>query len=270
MMGVTRQRYLELAQMFNRPLAREYVAANLLVAGQLLTSRNVSQALRQITTINPNVELYVLDAQGRILNASASTGRRLVQDHIDIRPIEQFLAGGAGFPLLDVDPTGLWSRNVFSAARLFISGTPARYLYVVLNRREDGPITERLQADYKLGDDAGVILITMFPRPSCHCCKDHPQGCARVSGMSQNQRPRARALRGETRRARAQLDFCTLGVPVGRPHVALRRCGNYGFGLRSAPVACPLMATGGAPRECERDGRAVPGQARPYEGLSLL
>lgn len=160
MMGVAHQRYhLQLAQTFNRPLAQEYVAGNLLVAGQPLTSRNVQQALRRITAINPNVDLYVLDGQGRILDSSTSTARRLVQDRVDIRPIDQFLAGRASFPLLDADPSGLRSRDVFSAARLSISGTPARYLYVVLNRREDGRIAERLQTDYDLGQDAGVILV---------------------------------------------------------------------------------------------------------------
>lgn len=161
MMGVAHERYhLELAQTFNRPLAQEYVAANLLVVEQPLTPRNVSQALHKITAINPNVDLYVLDGRGRILAASTSTGRRVVQDRIDIRPIEQFLAGRVSFPLLDVDPTRLRTRDVFSAARLTISGSPARYLYVVLNRREeDGRVAARLQADYNLGQDAGVILV---------------------------------------------------------------------------------------------------------------
>ena len=160
MMGVAHQRYhLELAQTFNRTLAEEYVAANLLIAGQPLTARNVPQALRQVTEINPNVALYVLDGRGRILNASTSSGRRLVQDHVDIHPIEQFLSGRPSFPLLDVDPMGLGSRDVFSAARLSISGTPARYLYVVLNRQGNGLAAERLEADYNLGQDAGVILV---------------------------------------------------------------------------------------------------------------
>ena len=160
MMGVAHERYhLELAQTFNRSLAQEYVAANLLVE-QPLTARTVSQALHQITAINPNVDLYVLDAQGRILDASTATGRRVAEDRVDVRPIEQFLTGRVRFPLLDVDPAKLRGRDVFSAARLTIPGSPARYLYVILNRREeDGRVAAQLQADYNLRQDAGVILV---------------------------------------------------------------------------------------------------------------
>ena len=56
MMDVAHERYhLEFDQMINRRLAQNYVADNLLVVEPPLTVPKLAEALRRITTINPNV-----------------------------------------------------------------------------------------------------------------------------------------------------------------------------------------------------------------------
>ena len=158
MMSVEHRRYhLEFDQMINSGLAREYVAANLLVAQPPLTLRNLPVALHRITTINPNVDAYVLDSRGKILTASTSAGR-VVLTQVDVQPVERFLAGHAVFPLLGADPAGAHRRDVFSAAQLSISGSPAAYLYLILDRRDGGAVAERLQTTYDLNEDASIVV----------------------------------------------------------------------------------------------------------------
>ena len=161
MMDVAHERYhLEFDQIINRGLAQKYVADSLLVAEPPLTARKLTEALRRITAINPNVNAYVLDGRGLILAASTAAGEReVVRTRVDIEPISRFLSGRATFPLLDSVPTSARSRGVFSAAPLSIPGSSAAYLYLVLNRQDDGPLAERLQTTYDLGEDAGIILV---------------------------------------------------------------------------------------------------------------
>lgn len=158
MMRVSHERYhLEYDQMVNRNLAQQYIADNLLVPEPPLTAGNLASALRRITHINPNVDVYVLDARGDIVGASATAGR-IVRTRVDLEPISRFLSGGFGYPLLDDDPTDPRHRDAFSAARLAIPGSTAAYLYVVLNRHEEGPGAGRLKTTYAIGEDAGVVL----------------------------------------------------------------------------------------------------------------
>ena len=159
MMSVAHQRYhLEFDQMVNRGLAQQYVTANLLVTAPQLTPRDIPEALRRITSINPNIDAYVLDGRGDILYAS-TVGKRAVLSRVDIEPIARFLSDNVKLPLLDFDPTSARSRDVFSVAPLSIPGSAAAYLYLVLDRRNDGALAQRLQTTYDLGEDAGVILI---------------------------------------------------------------------------------------------------------------
>ena len=157
-MHVSHERYhLESDQRVNRDLARQYVAAQLLLPESPAAKHPFADALRRISAINPNVDLYVLDEHGSILD-TATTVHPLVRAHVDLGPVAQFLNGRATFPLLGDDPTDAQHRDVFSAARLSVTGTAAAYLYIVLNRHEETAAAGRLKEIYSLSEDAGVVL----------------------------------------------------------------------------------------------------------------
>jgi two-component system OmpR family sensor kinase len=158
MMRVSHERYhLEFDQQVNQDLARHYVAADLLVLQSATGEHPFGSSLRRIIAINPNVDVYVLDAQGHVLDAAVGAGR-IVRTGVDVAPIERFLQGRGTFPLLGDDPTDSRDRDVFSVARLSIRDSAAAYLYVVLNRHEEVPAAARLKTLYAIGEDAGVVL----------------------------------------------------------------------------------------------------------------
>ena len=157
MMRVSHERYhLEFDQIVNRNLAQQYVDDKLLVSDPPLTAGKVTDALQRFAKINPNVDVYVLDAQGNI-RAGSVPAARIVRTRVGLEPISRFLSGRAAFPLLGDDPTDVRHRDAFSVARLSIPDDTAAYLYVVLNRRDDGP-TAGLKETYAIGEDGGVIL----------------------------------------------------------------------------------------------------------------
>jgi signal transduction histidine kinase len=81
--------------------------------------------------INPNIELYLLDKNGKIVAFNAPQGR-VKLDHVDIGPVEQFLSGKAQYPIMGTDPRSASGRQVFSAAPIKSGDQLIGYVYVVV------------------------------------------------------------------------------------------------------------------------------------------
>lgn len=157
-MRVSHEAYhLEFDQTVNRDLAQQYVAANLLVREPPLSAHNFANSLGRITAINPSIDVYVLDARGEILAASVSSGA-IARKRVALEPIARFLDGGKEFPVLGDDPADTRHPEVFSVAPLSIPNCAAAYLYIVLNRHDQGSVAGRLKTTYAIGEGAGVIL----------------------------------------------------------------------------------------------------------------
>lgn len=160
-MGVSHETYhSEFEQTAKRDLARQYVDANLLIREPPLTAHNFANALRHITEINPGNDLYVLDADGRILASSIDT-RASTRRRIALAPIREFLADQPEFPLWGEDPARAGRREVFSAARLSIPGCPAAYLYIVLHGEQHSSAAGGLKTLYAIREGVGVVLVAI-------------------------------------------------------------------------------------------------------------
>ena len=104
--------------------------------------REARQALlSMLMVVNPGIQVYVLDADGRVEAYIGEPGM-VQQQQVDLRPIRAFL-GGAALPLRGTDPMGSAEPRIFSAAMFAPRAGDARppgYLYVVL----DGQARERV------------------------------------------------------------------------------------------------------------------------------
>jgi signal transduction histidine kinase len=90
--------------------------------------------LSMLMTVNPGVQVYVLDADGRV-NAYIGEPGMVRQDQVDLHAVRAFLAGGA-LPLRGTDPMGSGVPRIFSAAMFAPRDgdvRPPGYLYVVLD-----------------------------------------------------------------------------------------------------------------------------------------
>ena len=160
-MGVSHEAYhLEFDQTANQDLARQYVAANLLIREPPLTAHNFTNALRHITDINPQIDVYVLDANGEIL-ASSNGALSMVRHRVELKPLLQFLGGRPKFPLLGDDPADARRREVFSTAPLSIPGCPAAYLYIVLHREKHTAGGAGLKTLYAVREDLAMVIVAI-------------------------------------------------------------------------------------------------------------
>ncbi|AJG21905.1 sensor histidine kinase [Cupriavidus basilensis] len=100
----------------------------------------------QLMVVNPSVEVYLLDSQGRIQGHDAPAGH-LQRQQVDLKPVQRLLAGEP-LPILGDDPRSAGGRKVFSAAPLRVGGAePAGYIYVVLLGEAHDELAARASAN---------------------------------------------------------------------------------------------------------------------------
>ncbi|MDR3396789.1 MAG: HAMP domain-containing sensor histidine kinase [Pandoraea sp.] len=120
----------EVIQGLSRGLA-EHIAAN----AQLMDANGmkpdaVRRLFGQLMVVNPSVEVYLLDTQGRITGHAAPEGH-LRRMQVDLAPVHRLL-DGESLPIYGDDPRNADVRKVFSAAPLRVDGQEVGYVYVVL------------------------------------------------------------------------------------------------------------------------------------------
>ncbi|MEZ5667567.1 MAG: HAMP domain-containing sensor histidine kinase [Alphaproteobacteria bacterium] len=129
------------------------LAARILAEGWLPPAGDgnapVEMAFDRLMSVNAAIEIYRLDAAGRILAFSAPAGR-VVRDRVDLAPIAAFLDGSQAYPILGDDPRSADGRKVFSAAAIAGPAGPDGYLYVVLGGEAYQSIARMLEDDYVL------------------------------------------------------------------------------------------------------------------------
>jgi signal transduction histidine kinase len=135
------QTAIEASQRMNLGLADyivEHQAPGLIgIDGQPDRAR-MKELAHHVMMINPAVEVYLLDVNGRVLAHALEglQGLDPVGRVVDMAPVQRLLearrSGDMRLPILGSDPRNEGRTNIFSVARV-ASGAQMGYLYVVLN-----------------------------------------------------------------------------------------------------------------------------------------
>lgn len=149
----------EANQKLNRDLARYLVEANKLARGDEVNRRALAKLFANLMSVNPNIEIYLLDEDGTILTYSAAD-ERVKRRAVQLAPVREFLAGGSMFPLMGDDPRDPSRLKVFSAAPIPPQGTPEAYLYVVLSGEEYESIADMLAESRLLRTRLFAVLLS--------------------------------------------------------------------------------------------------------------
>ncbi len=131
---MTRHYQQEFVQVLNRDLAARLVTGRKLLRDGVLDAQALKDTFMHYMMVNPDIEIYLLDGDGRILSYSADPGQ-VKRERVDMGPLRRFLAGG-DFPLLGNDPRSYTRQKVFSVTRLNLHNGEPAYLYVVLRGQE--------------------------------------------------------------------------------------------------------------------------------------
>jgi len=145
----THRHFQEVNQRLNRSLAASLLSGKTLMEEGRLQAPDLQELIGILNQINPGVEVYLLDSQGRILGASVSP-EKIKRDHVSLRPIENLLGEREALPILGEDPRNIHHQKIFSAAPIAGKEGPQGYLYVVLRGEEFESAAKMLRGSYIL------------------------------------------------------------------------------------------------------------------------
>ncbi|MEW8474032.1 MAG: HAMP domain-containing sensor histidine kinase [Candidatus Thiodiazotropha endolucinida] len=158
--AATTERYLqEITQHFNRDLAARIVADRGLVIDGEMDDKALKKTFSVFMDINPSIEIYLLDKEGKILAFSTDPGK-VKRKRVDLLPIQAFMRG-EGFPLLGDDPRSHDRRKAFSVTPVPAGDMPAGYLYVVLRGEEYDNAEQAVQESYALRYSASAVAVSL-------------------------------------------------------------------------------------------------------------
>ena len=169
----------EVVQRLSSGLAAHIAGYPALMQPQGLNAGAVRELFDKLMAVNPSVEVYLLDADGRIAAHAAPPGH-VKRERVDLAPVRELLRGAA-LPVLGDDPRSSadsGGRKVFSAAPLQLQGHDAGYVYVILQGEERETLAASLGASSVLrtllwsmalvallGLVAGLVAFRLITRP---------------------------------------------------------------------------------------------------------
>lgn len=127
----TRQYEAEVVQRVNRELAANLVGQDVLLVDGEVNEAALENVFRTLMVINPNIEVYLLDMEGRVVQHSTPPGH-VIRDSVSVEPIKTFLADNAKLPIVGDDPRSGDETKVFSVSPIMVEDRYEGYLYVVL------------------------------------------------------------------------------------------------------------------------------------------
>jgi len=128
----TSGRYHEaVTQRLNADIAAYVTGQTTLIRDGAVDRAALKRLADQAMVINPSVEVYLLDRDGRIQDYSLPPGSVLLK-RVDLSPVKALIEGRAKPPVYAADPRNPERAKVFSAAPVMDGDRLEGYLYVVL------------------------------------------------------------------------------------------------------------------------------------------
>jgi signal transduction histidine kinase len=160
-MRIAEQRQIEVDQLVNWDLAADMVAEiePVLAADGSIT--DVGSVIHYMMVLNPAIEIYLLDATGKILAFFAEPGKEVRQKSVDLGPIRAFIRGREPAPIFGDDPRNPGQRKHFSAAPISLPDGSRGYLYVVLRSTRYDTASGRLREKYLASALTRALLLAI-------------------------------------------------------------------------------------------------------------
>lgn len=168
MLWSTNQYHLEVTQRLNSSLAMYVAGAKPLITEGEVQEKTMKELAHMVMIVNPGVEVYLLDKQGKIL-ANALPEGSIELNQIDLAPIKSMIEGSSQFPSLGKDPRNPAQEKIFSAFTVEDQKTKefAGYLYIVLAGEAYQNMVSSLQSSHILRNSFVIIVLaTLF---ACAC-----------------------------------------------------------------------------------------------------
>ena len=153
--------FQERNQKLNAPIAKSIIKEIKPVIDGQITEGAPDEIMHYMMAINPSIEVYLLDAKGKILDYVVPYKKVKLQE-VSLAPINEFIATEGDQCVLGDDPKNPGAEQIFSAAPIEEDGNVVGYVYVVLAGEEYQSVASSLWGDYITMLGGRTMLITLL------------------------------------------------------------------------------------------------------------
>lgn len=151
----------EISQKLNSSLAEHIVSDNIPIKNGAIDQSALDGIFHMLMVINPSIEVYLLDSQGKILAFSAPS-EKIKRQSISLDPIKQFLTKGSTRLIKGDDPRHTVRQKIFSVATVPAKGPVEGYVYVILGGELYDSIADMIRGSYFLQIGLTGLAIALF------------------------------------------------------------------------------------------------------------
>jgi signal transduction histidine kinase len=157
-----RQYSIEVNQRLNRELAiHTTTMMNPYLKDGIISEKGVTDLMHSMMVINPIVEVYLLNPEGKILQYVAPD-KVVKLDAVDLKPIRTFLDDPEHSIIYGDDPRNPGEFKTFSAARVMNGDDLTGYIYIVLASQEYVSAAQAVLGSYILGLSIRSVIIILI------------------------------------------------------------------------------------------------------------
>ncbi len=140
--------YQEKNQRLNADIAEHIISEVKPFIDGKLSENAVGEIMHHMMAINPSIEVYILDTNGKILSYVAPY-KKVKLEKVSLQPIQKFLETGGEKYIVGDDPRNPTTQKVFSAAAITNDDLKSiGYVYVVLASEEYDSVSAYMWNSY--------------------------------------------------------------------------------------------------------------------------
>ncbi|MBI5473771.1 MAG: HAMP domain-containing histidine kinase [Ignavibacteriae bacterium] len=120
----------------------------------------MNQLFHDVMVVNPSVEVYLLDSEGKILTFDAPK-EKVKARSVSLQPIAEFLQSDGKKLVLGDNPRDLRTPKVFSVAPVTLDDKVVGYVYVILSGEEFDSTADRIRQSHFLTLGLQGLLVSL-------------------------------------------------------------------------------------------------------------
>lgn len=120
----------------------------------------LGKIMHSMMAVNPSLEVYLLDLQGKILSFVV-LDKKVKLQYVSVEPINAFIADKGKSLIYGDDPRHPGKSTIFSATSVYEKGKLLGYVYMILASEESENIATALQESYLLKIGVRSFILTL-------------------------------------------------------------------------------------------------------------
>jgi len=158
---LTKNYQSEIEQKLHLELAEHIVHDDSLLKGGEIDQAALEHTFHSMMILGPSFEFYVVTPEGTVTTYSAAD-EKIKRMQVDLRPINQFLAGEGSLPILGDDPRSLYKKKIFSVAQIKHNDVLQGYLYIIIGGEVYDSVVDLLQESHIIKLSFWGFAATLF------------------------------------------------------------------------------------------------------------